>query len=251
MYRPSHALLHHPFQKGMIYLQKSLRVGTNGLITAKAVSVLFIRRQAVGGFFFGFQDDRNERMAFLNDLPEGILHPAPVTGPGNKKVISLSVSLGDKRFPERMNAMLVSKLAIVVCSGVKGHMGVRQIMPDFRREFQDTGGLTGFHGFYKVPESFFQMPGEDAMRIQSVQGIFFYGILPSAGNRRLIPIQVNVVPWRFPRKGHAALIGFRGLPRQVLNMRPIKRKKRIRQRENRQTVDTSVRPEAPAVCQSY
>lgn len=190
-------------------------------------------------------------MTFLNDLPEGILYPPPVTGPGHKKVIPLPIPLGNKRLPQRMNAMLVGKLAIIVCSGVKGHMGVRQIVPDFRREFQDTGRLTGFHGFYKVPESLFQVPGEDAMGIQGVQGVLFHGILPSVGNGRLISIQIYVMPWRFPRKGHAALIGFRGLSRKVLNVGPVKGKQRIRQREDRQAVDASMRPEAPAVCQSY
>lgn len=251
MYGPTQALLHHTLQKRMIYLQKSFRVSTNGLITARAVGVLFIRGQAVGGFFFGFQDERNERMTFLNDLPEGILYPAPVTRSGDEEVIPLPIPFGNKRFPERMNAMLVGKLAIVVCGGVKGHMSIRQIMADFRGEFQDAGGLTGFHGFYEVPEGLFQMPGKDSMGIQGVQGIFFYGFLPSAGNGRLVSIQVNVVPGRFPRKGHAPLIGFGGLPRKVLNMGPVKGKERIRQREDRQAVDASVCPEAPAVCRPY
>ncbi len=235
----------------MIHLQKSLRVRTNGLMAARAVGVLFIRRQAIGGFLFGIQDNRNERMAFLNDLPDSILYPAPVTSSGNKKVIPLPIPLRNKRLPERMNAMLVGKLAIVVGRGMKGYMSVREVMTNFGGELQDAGGLTGFHSFYEVPESFFQMPGKDTMGVQRVQGIFFYSVLPSARNGKLVSIQVNIVPWRLPRKGHTPLVGLGGLPRKVLNMGPVKGKERIRQREDRQTVDASVRPEAPAVCRSY
>ncbi len=251
MNSPAHALLHHSFQKRMINLQKSFRISANRLIAPQAVSVFFIRRQAFGSFPFGIEYDGDELMAFLNDHPKGVPHLTPVASFGNEKVIPLPIALREERLPQSVDAMLVGKLAIVVGGGMKGDMSVGKVMANLSGKLQDTRYLTSLHGFYEVPEGFFQVPGENAMRIQCVQGVFFYGFLPAAGDRRLVLIQVNIVAGGFPRKRHTPFVGLRSLASKVLNMRPIEGKEGLRQGKDGQAVDAPMRPKAPGVCRRY
>ncbi len=44
-------------------------------------------------------------------------------------------------FPEGMNAALVGELTIIIAAGMQRHMCITDIMPDIRRQFQDSGRL--------------------------------------------------------------------------------------------------------------
>jgi hypothetical protein len=248
MNSPAHPLLHHALQKSMINLQKRLRISPNGLITPKAIGVFLVRGKAAGGFLFSLQNLGHQCVALFYDLPEGIPHATPKAGPRHKKVITLPIPLRKERLPKRMNPVLPRKLAVVVGCGVEGNMRIRQIMADFGGEFEDAGDVAGSHSFYQLPKGLFQVPRKDAMGIQRVQRVFFYGFLPGVGYGWGISVQVNVVAGSLPSKGRSAFIGFGSLPRKVLYMRSVKGKERFWQGKDSQAVDAAMRPEAPAVC---
>ncbi len=247
----AHAPLHHTAQKCVVGLQKSLRVGSDGLVGAQAVGVFLIGGEFLGSFSFRFQDKGHERMAFFHDFPERILYPTPVARPRHEKIIPLPITLRQKRLPQSMNTMLTCKLAIIIGCGVEGDMSIGKVMADFSRNFEDAGGLMSFHGFYQLPEGLFQMPGQDTVGIQGVQRILRYGLGPIVRDRRLVLVQVNIMAGGFPRKSHAALIRFCSLTSKVLNMGPVKSKERLWQSEDSQPIDAPMGPEAPAICRSY
>ena len=245
------AVLYHPLQKRMINFQKSLRIGADSLITALAVGVFLIGGQAMAGFYFELQNGRYQRMAFFDDFPDGVADTSPEAGFGNEKVVSFTVAFRKEGFPQRMDAMLASQLAVVVGRSMKGDMGVGQIMADLSGELEEAGDVMGFHGFHEVPEGFFQVPGEETMSVQGVQGVFFNSLLPAAWEGRFVAVQVNIMTWGLPREGPAAFVGFSGLAGEVFNMRAVEGKERFWQGKDSQAVDPAVRPEAPGVCWSY
>jgi len=124
-------------------------------------------------------------------------------------------------------------------------------MADFGGEFEDAGGVMGFHGVYEVPEGFFQVPGEDAVGGEGVQRVFFNGLLPAVWEGRFVAVQVNVMPGGLPGEGAAAFVGLGGLPGKIFNLRAVEGKERFRQGKDSQAVDPAVRPKAPSVCGSY
>lgn len=245
------AVFYHPLQKRMINFQKSLRIGADSLITARAVGVFLIGGQATAGFYFGFQNGRHQRMAFFDDLPDGVADTSPEASLGNEKVVPFAVAFGKEGLPQGMDAMLAGKLPVVVGGGMKGYMRVSQIMADLSGEFEDAGGIMGFHGFHEVPEGFFQVPGEEAVGEEGVQRVFFESLLPAVWEGRFVAVQVNVMAWGLPGEGSAAFVGLGGLAGEVLNMRAVEGEERFRQGKDSQAVDTAMRPKAPAVCWSY
>ncbi len=245
------AVLYHPLQKRMINLQKLLRISADSLITALAVSVFLIGGQTTAGFYFELQDGRYQRMTFFDDFPDGVADTSPEASLGNEKVVPFAVAFRKEGLPEGMDAMLTGKLTVVVGGGVKGYVGVGQIMADLGGEFEDTGNIMGFHGFHEVPEGFFQVPGEEAVGEEGVQRVLFESLLPAVWEGRFVAVQVNVVTWRLPGEGSAAFVGLGGLAGEVLNMRAVEGEERFWQGKDSQAVDAAMRPKAPAVCRSY
>ena len=245
------AVLYHPLQKRMINLQKLLRISADSLITALAISVFLIGGQAMAGFHFELQDGRYQRMAFFDDFPDGVADTSPEAGFGNEKVVSFTVAFRKEGFPQRMDAMLASQLAVVVGRSMKGDMGVGQIMADLSGELEEAGDVMGFHGFHEVPEGFFQVPGEEAVGEEGVQRVFFESLLPAVWEGRFVAVQVNVMAWRLPGEGPAAFVRLGGLAGNVFNMWAVEGEKRFWQGKDSQAVDAAVRPKAPGVCWSY
>jgi hypothetical protein len=245
------AVFYHPLQKRMIHFQKSLRIGADSLITPLAVGVFFIGGQAAAGFYFGFQNGRHQRMTFRDDFPDGVADASPEASLRNEKVVTFPVTFGQEGLPQGVDAMLAGKLTVVVGRSVQGDVGVGQVMADLGGEFEDAGGVMGFHGVYEVPEGFFQMPGEEAMGGEGVQRVFFNGLLPAVWEGRFVAVQVNVMPGGLPGEGAAAFVGLGGLLGKIFNLRAVEGKERFRQGKDSQAVDPAVRPKAPGVCGSY
>ncbi len=244
------SVLYHPLQKRMINFQKLLRIGADSLITALAVGVFLIGGQATAGFYFELQNSRYQRMAFFDDLPDGVADTSPKARFGNEKVVSFAVAFGKEGLPQGMDAMLASQLAVVVGGGMKGDVGIGQIMADLGGEFEHAGDIMGFHGFHEVPEGFFQVPGEEAVGEEGVQRVFFESLLPAVWEGRFVAVQVDVMAGGLPGESPAAFVGLGGLAGEVFNMRAVEGEERFRQGKDSQTVDPAVRPKAPGVCWS-
>src|SRR5690349_5289050 len=84
-------------------------------------------------------------------------------------------------FPECMNALLVSELSIVVAAGMQWNMGIGNIMPDLRGEFENQSRIFFPKGLYQSLIHDLDPPGNNAMRPQTVFPITGCSCFPFPG----------------------------------------------------------------------
>lgn len=232
----------------MINGDKLLRVSAHGLSTPETINVLVFGADFLCSFALSCQDGVYQSMAFIHNRPYRVFYVAPEAGSAYPVVVSIAKPFGDDRLPQAVNAVLSCKLSVVIGSGVEGHMGITQVVAYFGGELEDAGGILGSEGFHQVPESFFQVPWEDPMGLEGIFGKQGHGFLPAPRQVGRIPVQVYVMPRRFPRKNAPTLVWFRSLASQVFYVWPVKGKKGLRQRKYRQTVDAPMGPKTPCPC---